>query len=123
MYTTAHLMGGLGNQMFQIANAYSQSLKENIDCFFKPVSSTHLQGKNTSHYVSNIFRKLVFKSELSGYKTYIEPNWFYEEKTIIWDKPIEFYGYYQSSKNFLNYSNEIKNLFEVDDITKSYLIE
>jgi len=123
MYSTAFLMGGLGNQMFQIANAYAQSLKNNIDCFFRPKSQISHQGNDATEYVSNIFKKLNFKNELSGYQTYHEPNWHFNERNLLWSTPIEFYGYYQSSKNFLGYDNEIKNLFSIDNETTKYLIE
>lgn len=123
MYTTAFLMGGLGNQMFQIANAYAQSLKNNLDCFFRPNSQTPHQGKNTTEYIPNIFRKLNFKDELTNYQTYHETNWHYEPRNILWSNSIEFYGYYQSSKNFLTYREEIKDLFSIDEPTKKYLLE
>ena len=115
-------MGGLGNQMFQIANAYSQSIKNNVNCFFRSQSETNLQGNNVSEYLNTIFRNVTFKENLSNYKTYREPNWSYNEKNLIWDRPIEFYGYYQSSKNFLGYGNKIKELFSIDSETKKYLI-
>lgn len=123
MYSTAFLMGGLGNQMFQIANAYAQSLENNIDCVFRPISQTPHQGKNTIEYVSNIFRNLNFVTHLNNYQTYYEPNWYYEKKNISWITSIEFYGYYQSSKNFLGYNHEIKNLFSIDETTKNFLIK
>jgi hypothetical protein len=122
MFATAYLMGGLGNQMFQIANAYSQSIKNNIDCFFRPNSQISHQGNNVSDYLNNIFRNVTFKESLSNYETYREPDWHYNEKNLIWDRSIEFYGYYQSSKNFLGYDDKIKELFSIDDETKKYLI-
>lgn len=123
MYSTAFLMGGLGNQMFQIANAYAQSLKNNVDCFFRPISQNSHQGNNVSKYIPNIFRKLNFKDSLSNYQVYHEPNWYFEDRHILWATPIEFHGYYQSSKNFLGFDEKIKELFSIDEPTKNYLIE
>lgn len=123
MYSTAFLMGGLGNQMFQIANAYAQSLKNNVDCFFRPSSQNSHQGNNVLKYIPNIFRKLNFKDSLSDYQTYHEPNWHFENRNILWATSIEFYGYYQSSKNFLGFDEKIKDLFSIDDSTKKYLLE
>lgn len=123
MYSTAFLMGGLGNQMFQIANAYAQSLKNNVDCFFRPNSQNSHQGKNITEYKSNIFRKLNFKDSLTNHQTYHEPNWHFDDRNILWATSIEFYGYYQSSKNFLGFDDKIKDLFSIDDSTKKYLLE
>ena len=52
---SSHLMGGLGNQMFQIAHAHSQGLKHNRPVIFKSHSWTPLQGKDTSYYKENTF--------------------------------------------------------------------
>jgi hypothetical protein len=123
MYTTAFLMGGLGNQMFQISNAYAQALKNNKECFFRPYSDTPNQGNQTTTYVDNIFRNLIFKNDLTGFVRYNEPDWTYNEKNFNIETPIEFYGYYQSSKNFLGYINEIKKLFLIDEENKKYLLE
>ncbi len=109
--------------MFQIANAYAQSLDGNIQSYFKPISQTSLQGKTTENYVNNIFKKIIFKNDLPNVTRYSEPNWSYNHKKFDWKKSIEFYGYYQSSKNFLSYSNEIKDLFSPDDESIKYITE
>lgn len=121
IFSTAHLMGGLGNQMFQIANAFAQSLDGNINCYFKPYSQTELQGKTANNYVNNIFKKLNFKQDLPNVKRYYEPNFSYNEKKFDWNESIEFYGYYQSSKNFLNFSEEVKSLFLPNEDSEKYL--
>ena len=123
IFSTAFLMGGLGNQMFQIANAYSQGLDGSVDTVFRPFSQTNLQGHQTEKYVNNIFKKIKFVNSLEDYARYYEPNWHYNDKKFLWDKSIEFYGYYQSSKNFLSFSNEVISLFEMDYETKNYLLE
>jgi hypothetical protein len=116
-------MGGLGNQMFQISNAYAQSLKHKKECFFRPYSETPNQGNQTTIYVDNIFKNLIFKDDLNGLTRYNEPDWSYNEKNINIESPVEFYGYYQSSKNFLGYDEEIRKLFLIDDENKKFLLE
>ena len=55
---STRLQGGLGNQMFQIANTISKGLEYKTNCFFRASSFTPMQGRDTSNYVTNIFRKL-----------------------------------------------------------------
>lgn len=121
IFSTAYLMGGLGNQMFQIANAYSQSIDGGVKCYFKPYSQTSLQGNTTDKYVDNIFKKIVFKNNLPFAKRYNEPDWSFNPKKFDWNESIEFYGYYQSSKNFLGYDEKIKELFSPDKSTIQFL--
>ena len=123
IFSTAFLMGGLGNQMFQISNAYAQSLDGRVQCYFKPYSQTNLQGKKTENYINNIFKNITFKDNLPNVKRYNELDWTYTPKKFKWDESIEFYGYYQSSKNFLNFSDDVKKLFLPDNLSKFKLFE
>lgn len=110
MLITAYLMGGLGNQMFQIANAVSHSLDYGCKNIFNPVSFTPLQGNQTIKYLDNIFKKINFTNEKITCDRHSEISWEYYNKPKF-NKNTEFYGYYQSSKNFLNYRDKIIDLF------------
>lgn len=111
-FFTCHLMGGIGNQMFQIANTISKGLEYNKDCFFRKNSFTPMQGRDTSNYLTNIFRKLNFSNDLSYDLRINEIDWSYNPLIVPENKSIEFYGYFQSSKNFKEYEKEIRELFE-----------
>jgi hypothetical protein len=114
MTITSFLMGGLGNQMFQISNALSQSWDNDAICIFNPKSYTPLQGNNTSKYVSNIFRNINFTYDELITKRHNEITWSYYEKPKL-STDTEFYGYYQSSKNFIKYKNKIIDIFSPSD--------
>lgn len=104
-------MGGLGNQMFQIAKAKSEGFKNNIPVFFRTSSYIPMEGNQPTKYLDNIFRKLSFDdSKITNFRIK-EKTWDYYETNHVYTQPTEFYGYYQSSKNFLKYKNEIRNLF------------
>lgn len=121
-FFTAYLMGGLGNQMFQIAHTYAQGLKYNTKVIFKPEAYTPMQAKKPTKYLNNIYAKLSFENfdyDLSR----INCGWDFEEITIPSDTNIEFYGYFQSSKNFYNFKNEIKFLFEPSDLFKKLIVQ
>jgi hypothetical protein len=110
IFSTAFLMGGLGNQMFQIANALSQGWRNNIPVFFKCDAYTPMQAFKPSKYVDNIFRNVNFFDFKLNPKRINSP-WEYVDFNLTWDQPIEFYGFFQSSKNFLGYENKILDLF------------
>jgi hypothetical protein len=114
---TSHLMGGLGNQMFQIANTLSQGYKNNKDCFFIKKSETPGNGNQPTNYINNIFRNINFKDYLDFDVFISEKSWNDANIVIPNDKSIKFYGYFQSSKNFLGYDEEIKKVFSPDIIS------
>jgi hypothetical protein len=110
--STAFLMGGLGNQMFQAAHALAQGKKNNVPVKFKCESWTPMQGRQTPVYKENIFRNLDFDWVDTSLNRVVEGPWEYSEIVADWTKPTEFYGYFQSSKNFLGYDKEIQKMFE-----------
>lgn len=105
------LQGGLGNYMFQIACAYSYSLK-NEKTFVLSLSDSITVHKNIESYRSNILSNLKFtqKQDFSKYKLYNEPNFFYESIPDF-NENVFLVGYFQSEKYFKNYRNEILNIF------------
>lgn len=107
---SCNLMGGLGNQMFQAAHAYAQSLRFNRPCVLLPNSNTQRQGREIKHYLQNIFSKFSFVNELPEFDSIYEGEWYY--KNIL---PSEgntvFHGYFQSEKNFYGFKDEIIDIF------------
>jgi hypothetical protein len=122
-FITSYLMGGLANQMFQIAKAKTEGFINNIPVYFNPHSFIRMDGRQTKNYLNNIFRKLEFKENILPQKRFDEPNWSYNDINYIYDTSVMFYGYYQSSKNFKNYSEEIKKLFLPTEEFKEKLLK
>jgi len=112
MIITSHLMGGLGNQMFQIAKAKSEGLKNNIEVVFKPTSFIPMEGNQPTKYLNNIFRNVKFNDINEELLRISEPSWSYNQIDPLYYTSVEYYGYYQSSKNFGGFKNEIKELFQ-----------
>lgn len=106
------LMGGLGNQMFQAAHVFCQGKKHNRQVFLLPHSWTPMQGRDTENYRDNIFRKFLFKDSHEGFSEIGEGPW---EYSIVnpFDSDTVFSGYYQSSKNFFGFDNEVRDLYQV----------
>jgi len=110
-FITSYLMGGLANQMFQIAKAKTEGFIHNIPVYFEPKSFTPMEGNGANVYINNIFRNIEFKNDLKPEKRFDELSWSYNDVGYTYDTSVMFNGYYQSSKHFKNYSEKIKNLF------------
>jgi hypothetical protein len=108
---TSFLMGGLGNQLFQIANCLSQSKKKNATPNFRKGSWTPMQGNNSEFYLKNIFNKLNFVDDIENLTRVSENSFSFSEVDIPENTNIEFYGYFQSGKYFENIKNEINYYF------------
>ena len=114
-FYTSYLMGGLGNQMFQIAHTYAQGLRNGVEVKFKPVAYTPMQAHQPTKYLDNIFRKIKFEDFTTNQKQ-IKAGWPFEEINPPLNDNIEFFGYFQSSKNFYGFNEEIKKLFSPSQI-------
>jgi hypothetical protein len=110
---SVNIMGGLGNQMFQVAAAYAYSKKHNGNLTIEKNKRNH-DG-----------RPLYWDSVLRNFKDYLVNSisdnldqWRETQATefnLIPSLPsngIYLNGYLQSSKYFSDYTKEIKNLFK-----------
>lgn len=122
-FYTCFFMGGLGNQMFQAANVISKAKKNNVDFIFRKSSYTPLQGFGPKKYENNIFKNLNFDDNIKPKIKLNEASWAYSNLELPLNNSIEFHGYFQSSKNFTEHQNEIRNLFYIDDSTKENLFK
>lgn len=115
------LMGGLGNYLFQIATAYSISLRDNktLICDNNDVLKIH---RPYTVYIDNIFRNVKFNTDLPEFKMCHEPNFHYTEIPQL-DGDIKLSGYFQSEKYFSMYRDDILSLFKMDEYTSSYINE
>lgn len=114
VFFTSYLMGGLGNQMFQISHALSQGWKNSVPVIFKCESYTKMQGSQPTKYKNNIFRKLKFTDNLPPAER-LTNMWEFKELNVNPAKNIEFFGYFQSSKNFYGFDKEIQETFLPDE--------
>lgn len=106
------LLGGLGNNLFQIASAYSYSLKNDKELVLinEKFGATH---KPLSSYKDNIFNQIIFvdKYDVSKFNIYNENGFHFQEIPHI-DGDVFLNGHFQSGKYFKEHSNEIKRLFQ-----------
>lgn len=107
-----HIMGGFGNQLYQVSAAIAFSIKHNYKLIF---DSSHMD-KQTLHYsntILDVYPKLsnMFSREvLTNYKIYREKQEFvYNEIDKIYPILV-IYGYFQGTKYFENI--DVKELFK-----------
>ena len=112
---TAYLQGGLGNQMFQIAAAYSLSLKMNVDCAFDfDKSYVSTQGYGANKYKGNIFKNITnTQLNFNSFKMYREPEFRYNELPLV--DNLCLVGNFQSEKYFNDKKTEIIKLFNFEE--------
>ena len=119
-YVTAIMSGGLGNQLFQIALAYTLALDLGVD--FKISYRNHVcpgQGKPPTRYIDSIFSKLTFLNDVfySDAAVVKEPSWTYQSIQDLVAASIARHGYacitgyYQSDLYFRQRAAEIRSLF------------
>lgn len=107
---TCQIMGGLGNQMFQIFTALAYSIKHNRRAVFQ---ESVVAGSRTKTYWDTIFRRLTHVKEHEAVRWILHKEKSLEYKKIP-DAPEGFSlclnGYFQSFKYFEEYTSLIKML-------------
>jgi hypothetical protein len=111
---SVHIMGGLGNQLFQIFAGLSYALNANQEIFF-PYSEKSIGVTERKVYWSSFLSSLHFFLIKSLPKIEIlrEKGFEYNRIPKIFGKNIYLYGYYQSYKYFESKYNEICNIIEL----------
>lgn len=110
------LKGGLGNQLFQISATYSLA-KENNDeeCYKFEESELYFQGKRANTYLDTIYKK--FQNKICNNINF--ENFYHEQRhsydSIEYRPNLLIEGYFQSEKYFINFKDEIINLFDLED--------
>lgn len=120
--TSSFLMGGLGNQMFQIAAATSLAIDNNDEAIFNfNACYTPLQGNPSNKYKDTLFKNIK-KSDVLYYD-YIHEEKSHKYEPIQYKKNILLKGYFQSEKYFVNNKKTIINLFNIEEKTENFLYE
>ena len=118
----AWFIGGLGNQMFIIASAYSSSRENNYPLyFFKHSGNEHnINNFNYSETIFRYFGKYICMEQSdelkemirsNGYKVYENLNPY--DKYSIKNEPILFNNHFQYYPTLKPYENDIRHLFNL----------
>lgn len=114
MYITAYLYGGLGNQLFQIFAVISYSIKNNcnFNFFLKDNRNFSRWGNllvTLNEYIIDELPKYIYNEDTHSYK-----------EIPVYDKPFMINGYFQSSKYFNNYKDNIIDLIGIREHQNRY---
>jgi hypothetical protein len=112
---SVHIMGGLGNQLFQIFAAFSYALDVNQEFVLPNIGKTPGITERPTYW-SSFLSSLQFlvKDSLPKIEVLREKGFEYYNIPKIFGKDILFYGYFQSYKYFENYYKEICDIIELE---------
>ena len=117
-------MGGLGNQLFQIATAYAYSKEHNKQLIVDASWWSAGQGVYPLEYKNSIFKNFEFGTNFGETCARIE-----EIGPIIYEElpgysgHVSLNGYFQSPKYFKKYFEEFKNELWFPNVDTSFILE
>jgi len=131
---TIQLMGGLGNQLFQLFSTIAYALEHGHQFIFS-FSDTLDVGRTRPTYwnrfLSNLKKYTTYQHPtinnymLENLPKYREPGFTYTNIPFVFtDRPFSLFGYYQSYKYFVKYQEDVYSLISLEqqklDIRKEY---
>jgi len=122
---TCNLMGGLGNQLFQIFTTISYAIDNNYPFFLKNDQVLHENENITTRYTywNSFLKKLSpYLSNINGFsKLYKEQSFRYSKINMVvnHDEILLIYGYFQSPMYFQHNINKIITLLNIRELKKT----
>lgn len=124
-----HLMGGLGNQLFQLCCVLALGIQTNTPVAILSRYMTNFNGReDRPTYWNNLFagltRHLTFVPDWKDIFFIQEPGFHYQYipiSPIMAGKKVMLVGYYQSEKYFKNQFDRLYDLFGFDRLRKDVL--
>ena len=113
------LNGGLGNQLFQIASAYSTAKAQNKEFVVRNTLGTNHSPIN---YFENIFRKIKINNMIEC-EWYREPTTQFTERLQLpyFKEDTLLFGFFQNENYFIHNRAEILALFQIEPDRETYL--
>lgn len=109
-FVTVELMGGLGNQLFQLAAAYAYGRDHNKTLILNH-TQTHVGPRRT--YFDSVYQWVQDSRDIKrkNWHKIAEPHFHYAPLPDAFGN-VRLYGYFQSLKYFDRYADEIVTLFK-----------
>ncbi len=107
-FVTCKIMGGLGNQLFQIATALAYGWQHDVPVVFEAIKSSESIFENRPTYWQSLFHQLQTRNTLNinVATTYKHPQFSYSPIPKI-PAPVLLEGYFQSYKFFHKYRDQL----------------
>lgn len=118
-YISCNLMGGLGNQMFQIAAIHSIGLNNNLEPIFEKIYESPPLSFPRPVYWNSVFKKINVvnndKYNKIQFINYNIQNNNYIPFKLAHNKSYRLTGYFQNPNFFREYHDNILDLFKLDN--------
>lgn len=108
------LVGGIGNQLFQVAAAYAYARTHHKFLVIDQSKWVAGQGKNPDTYKNNLFKNFKYSNYHAGEVTHIHEKRFNYDPLPYHDGHVCLHGYFQSIKYFEPYIEELKEIINLD---------
>jgi hypothetical protein len=119
-HAVIHIMGGLGNQLFQIVFGLVLGKRFGVQVHFNTSSFISGQGSQPSKYFDSLYKKITKQFDNYKYECeYNEKNYnYYNVNNDIYSmfqtrNAFKCEGYWQSEQHFPNMKEELRNLFDL----------
>lgn len=112
-------MGGLGNQMFQIAKAHAEGIRTNGEVKFFLPKSVFWDYINPLSKYHTILRNCRFSFKTFDANKIIENQFTYAPLEAKGGNTL-FWGYFQSNKHFKGFERQIRSIFSIPILIKGY---
>jgi len=116
-----NVIGGVGNQLFQIAAGYAYAKKHGKKLIINPYNWFAGQGTNPLVYKDTIFKNFEYGNRLTRDVIGIREKRFNYDELPFHEGSVSLSGYFQSLKYFEEYKDEfisLLNLPEVDSLPR-----
>lgn len=121
---TTELMGGLGNQLFQVCNLISYCLDNNNIFVLEKHPILYGPIRNYNVYWNNIFKNISSNCKQTVFKfpIYKEPEFSYNKIPFIpLSQNVKFHGYFQSYKYFDHNFKKINDLLNINKLKEQII--
>ena len=111
---TIEIMGGLGNQLFQVFTLISYGLSNNALIYFENIESNNL---DRPRYWNNLLSelKILLKQPINNIPILKENSFHYTEIQFINNVNYKLFGYYQSYKYFIHHQDTIYKMLRINE--------
>jgi hypothetical protein len=116
-----NVCGGIGNQLFQIANGYAYSKIHNKNLIIDPLHWTSSQGKSPKIYETTIFKNFTYGSIFTEDVDPISEKDFNYSELEFKGGNVSLNGYFQSLKYFQECKDEFINLLNLPKVNSSFI--
>lgn len=121
-FVYCHVIGGLGNQLFQIFNLISYSLENNMK-FYIPLEEAEKKERPFywKNFLVHLKPYLVDKKEFYKYNIPVFNEYSFEYNQIPKiDRTFKFFGYFQSYMYFEKHKEEIYKMIKLEEFRNKY---